>query len=83
MKFTKESKIVVHGWEDWSPTHKEFIEMLNNVQIGANQDCDVTIDGVTKTVVEWQMEWQEYLDNVERETEEQVKRELGVTHWSN
>jgi hypothetical protein len=29
--------------------------MLDTVQIGANQDCDVTIDGVTKTMKEWQM----------------------------
>jgi hypothetical protein len=28
--------------------------MLNNVQIGANQDRNVTIDGITKTMKEWQ-----------------------------
>ncbi len=83
MKLTKHSQITVHGRKDWFPTHGEFFEMMYNVQCGVSQDCNVTIDGVTKTMVEWQMEWQEHLENLEREIEEQVKNELGVTHWSN
>lgn len=83
MNISEKSKIVVRGWEDWSPTYREFIEMLGNVQIGANRVCDVTIDGETKTMIEWQMEWQDHLERLDQEMEEQVKRELGVTHWSN
>jgi hypothetical protein len=48
------SKIVVHGFEDWSPTPEQWQEMLDTVQIGANGECDVTINGLTKTMREWQ-----------------------------
>jgi hypothetical protein len=48
-------EITVHGFDDWTPTLAEWQDMLDTVQIGANQDCDVTIDGVTKTMKEWQM----------------------------
>jgi hypothetical protein len=48
-------QITVHGFYDWTPTLSEWQEMLDTVQVGANQDCDVTIDGVTKTMKEWQM----------------------------
>jgi hypothetical protein len=47
-------RITVHGWCDWNPTNEQWQIMLNNVQIGANQDCNVTIDGITKTMKEWQ-----------------------------
>lgn len=46
-------QITVHGFDDWTPTLAEWQDMLDTVQIGANQDCDVTIDGVTKTMKEW------------------------------
>lgn len=47
-------KITIHGFSDWEPTKQEFIDMLNTVQIGANQDCDVTIGVEKKTIKEWQ-----------------------------
>jgi hypothetical protein len=50
------SKVVVHGFDDWSPTPEQWQEMLDTVQIGANGECDVTINGVTKTMREWQNE---------------------------
>ena len=50
-------KIIVHGiYEDWIATKKELKEMLSIVQIGANQDCNISIDGIRKTVKEWQNE---------------------------
>jgi len=48
------AKIIVHGFKDWFPSQKEFIEMLDTVQVGANGDCDVTIDNEKKTLREWQ-----------------------------
>ena len=47
--------IVVHGFFDWTPTLDEWRDMMDTVQVGANGDCDVTINGVTKTMKEWQM----------------------------
>jgi hypothetical protein len=47
-------KITIHGFEDWSPTLQEFLVMLGTVQIGASQDCEVTIGQKTKTMKEWQ-----------------------------
>ena len=56
MKLTKNSNIVVHGFQDWAPELEVFMDMLDTVQIGANGDCSVTIDGETKTMKEWQSE---------------------------
>ena len=47
-------KITIHGFTDWSPTLQEFLVMLGTVQIGAAQDCEVTIGQKTKTMKEWQ-----------------------------
>ena len=47
-------KITVHGFQDWYPSESQWHDMLNTAQIGANQECDVTVDGVRKTIKEWQ-----------------------------
>lgn len=54
MKLERTDKIVCHGFKDWIPSFEEFTQMLNTAQIGASQDCDVTINGVTLIMKEWQ-----------------------------
>jgi len=49
----RNQKITIHGFEDWIPTKRQWNEILNTAQIGANQDCDATIDGIRKTIKEW------------------------------
>ena len=46
--------VTVHGFKDWHPTIEEWQQMLNTAQTGANGECEVTVDGVTKTMREWQ-----------------------------
>ena len=55
-KITDKDVVVIHGFEDWTPTIHEWRYMMNTCLVGASQDCDATINGVRKTVKEWQQE---------------------------
>ena len=48
-------KIIVHGFQDIEWTEEEFKQFLfsPSALIGAEQDCNITVDGETKTAKEW------------------------------
>ena len=54
-KSKQKMKIIVHGFEDYEITKKEFLEMYNSPSalIGAEQVCRISIGNVTKTAKEW------------------------------
>lgn len=37
-------KIIVHGFKKYEVTPNEFVDILNQVQMGVNQDCNIDIE---------------------------------------
>ena len=54
MYITPEDKVIVHGLEDYIPSVDDFNSWMDNPLNGANADCTATVNGVTKTLKEWQ-----------------------------